>query len=95
LIYLNNSSIADIVCKNMPENEEKWKRKNRVISYFCGIIENEITYKAYKFLVDNNYIIRRRGSWGYDGITFKRPENVDLNFLVEGLNEYVKKHTGF
>jgi hypothetical protein len=95
LIYLNNSSIADIVCKNMPENEEKWKRKNRVMSYFCGIIENEITYKAYKFLVDNNYIIRRRGSWGYDGITFKRPKNVDLNFLVEGLNEYVKKHTGF
>ena len=90
LIYLSNTAISEIVCKDVTD---EWRRKNRVMSYFCGIIENEVTFKAYKYLVDNNFIQRRRCSWGYDGLTFKRWG--DVTEVLNDLNDFVRKNTGF
>ena len=90
LIFLNNSSIKEKVCKNLTE-DELWRQKNRVMSYFCQIIENDITYHAYKYLVKNELIKAKHVDWGYDGITFKNPHTPFINEL----NSYVAKKTGF
>lgn len=103
LVYLNNEAIKDIVCKEIKETDAmiakgedfEWKRKNRVMSYFCGILENEITFKAYKYLVDNHLIQKGFCDWGLDGITFPHPEPyTDFDFHLGEMNEYVRKQTG-
>jgi hypothetical protein len=92
LVYLSNSCIADVICNKITED---WRRKNRVMSYFCGVIENEISFKAYKCLVDKHFIERRRCSWGYDGLTFKRCLGVEMDIVLDGLNKHIAKTTGF
>lgn len=103
LVYLNNEAIKDIVCKDIKETDAmiaegkdfEWKRKNRVMSYFCGILENEITYKAYKYLVANHLIQKGVCDWGLDGITFPHPAPyADFDFHLAEMNEYVRKQTG-
>jgi len=96
LVYLNNDAIAEIVCKDIQGGAElDWKRKNRVMSYFCGIVENEITFKAYKYLVDNHLIQKGFCDWGLDGITFPAPAPyTDFDFHINEMNEYVRKQTG-
>lgn len=94
LIYLSNDDITKIVCVDIQGEQNEWKRKNRVMSYFCGIIENEITFKAYKYLVDKSIIQRRFCDWGLDGITFPYPTCDDLDFVISEMNDYVKKQTG-
>lgn len=96
LVYLNNPGIAEIVCKDIQGGADMdWKRKNRVMSYFCGIIENEITFKAYKYLVDNHLIEKGFCDWGLDGITFPAPAPyADFDFHLNEMNEYVRKQTG-
>lgn len=103
LVYLNNEAIKDIVCRDIKETDAmiakgvdfEWKRKNRVMSYFCGILENEITFKAYKYLVDNHLIQKGFCDWGLDGITFPHPEPyADFDFHLGEMNEYVRKQTG-
>jgi hypothetical protein len=96
LVYLNNTGIRDKVCLYITGGEEEdWKRKNRVMSYFCGIIENEITFKAYKYLLGENIIQKGFVDWGLDGITFPMPEGNVLNNVLIGMNESVRKSTGF
>lgn len=103
LVYLNNEAIKDIVCKDIKETDEmiatgenlEWRRKNRVMSYFCGVLENEITFKAYKYLVDNHLIQKGFCDWGLDGITFPHPAPyADFDFHLAEMNEYVRKQTG-
>lgn len=94
LVYLSNSKIAEIVCKDI-ESGMDWRRKNRVMSYFCGIVENEITFKAYKYLVDNHLIQKGFCDWGLDGITFPFPSPyTDFDFHLNEMNDYVRKQTG-
>lgn len=110
LVYLNNEAIKDIVCKDIDIEEKKlnltpeaiaqgmgleWKRKNRVMSYFCGVLENELTYKAYKYLVANHLIQKGVCDWGLDGITFPHPAPyTDFDFHLAEMNEFVRKQTG-
>ena len=96
LVYLNNEAIKDIVCKDITgDKSEDWRRKNKVMSYFCGIIENEITFKAYKYLVDNHLIQKRFCDWGLDGITFPAPAPyTDFDFHINEMNEFVRKQIG-
>jgi len=103
LVYLNNEAIKDIVCKDIKETQPKiaegkgldWKRKNRVMSYFCGVLENELTYKAYKYLVANHLIQKGVCDWGLDGITFPHPAPyTDFDFHLAEMNEFVRKQTG-
>jgi hypothetical protein len=90
LIYLHNPDIAEKVCT--PELE-LWERKSRVMSYFCGTIENELTFKAYKYTHKNGYAPQRGVSWGYDGYTIP-PLKDDPDYEAK-VNAYVLKKTGF
>lgn len=94
LVYLNNASLCDVVCRDIPNDADHlWRRKNCVMAYFCGILENEISFRAYKWLVSNNIIEKGVIDWGYDGMTFPNP-NVDFDYIAE-MNEHVRLKTGF
>ena len=83
------------VCDDLPNTEENlWKRKNRVMSYFCGIVENEITFQAYKYACANGMCKKRELDWGYDGFTIP-PLDFDEAFHLNAMNEYVREKTGF
>ena len=92
LVYESNQALVDVVCAEIPNTDEnQWKRKNRAMSYFCGIIENEITFQAYKFACSKGVCVKRCISWGYDGFTIQKEIPVDL--LAE-LNAHVCAKTG-
>lgn len=92
LVYESNQALVEVVCAEIPNTDEnQWKRKNRAMSYFCGIIENEITFQAYKFACSKNLCVKRCISWGYDGFTIQKEIPVDL--LAE-LNAHVCAKTG-
>ena len=96
LVYENNESLVAKVCPDLENNETNlWKRKNRTMSYFCGILENEITFQAYKYACDNGMCKKRRVSWGYDGFTIPPPPAYfDEEFHLNAMNEYVREKTG-
>ena len=87
IIYNMNVELMNKVCKD--EELKEHQKKNKVMSYFCQIIENELTYQAYMFLKKRKHI-NNTFVWGYDGITFPYAE-----FDVVELNNFVKEKTGF
>jgi len=87
IIYNKNVELMNKVCKD--DELKEHQKKNKVMSYFCQIIENELTYQAYMFLKKRKHI-NNTFVWGYDGITFPYTE-----FDVEELNNFVKDKTGF
>lgn len=92
LVYESNRILVDVVCSEIPNTEEnQWRRKNRTMSYFCGIIENEITFQAYKFACSKNLCVKRAISWGYDGFTI---QNEIPATLLSELNAHVCAKTG-
>jgi len=96
LVFENNADIAGKVCADIPDTEANlWKRRNRVMSYFCGILENEITFQAYKYACANGMCEKRKISWGYDGFTIPPPPAYfDEVFHLNGLNEWVREKVG-
>ena len=97
-IYNSNKELENIVCDGMSEEKENlWRRKNRVMSYFCGIVENELTYQAYKYAHKNGMCRARQVDWGYDGFTIPpvNEEEIDINYHVRMMNNHVRKQTGF
>ena len=92
LIYINNPNIVDKVKGDLVE---EYKIKTRTMSYFCGIMENEILHIAYKFLVRENVIKERECALEYDGLCFKKPddESLDLNEILFNLNTKIKMET--
>jgi hypothetical protein len=98
LVYSSNKQLAKKICKDIPNTQDcLWKKKSRTMSYFCGIVENEITYQAYKYLQINGHIWDRHVDWGLDGLTMPAfTDNVDtLHETIDNLNEYVRKMTKF
>ena len=92
LVYESNQSLVEVVCAEIPNIEDnQWKRKNRTMSYFCGIIENEITFQAYKFACSKGLCVKRNISWGYDGFTILN--EIPTELLAE-LNAFVCAKTG-
>jgi hypothetical protein len=95
LVYSSNKNIAKRVCKDLSNDpSELWKKKSRTMSYFCGIVENEITFQAYKYLQKNGLIYDRHLDWGLDGLTLPRFEG-DVDEVLDDLNDYVRKQTKF
>ena len=98
-VYDANPKLVERLCKDLPDdsNDPKFsKRRNRVMSYFCGILENEITYHAYKYGCDNSLCSAKRVDWGYDGFTIPPPPPyTDEAFHLNAMNEYVRQKTGF
>ena len=64
--------------------------KKRTMSYWCGIVENHITYQAYKFLEKMQVISPTKCSWGYDGLTFKNNNNFKYDTTIDLLNIHIK-----
>jgi hypothetical protein len=92
LVYDNNQSIQDLVCVN---DTDVWSRKNKVMSYFCGIIENDITYAGYKFCYTNGYAPRGEISWGYDGFTSPPSLKELCDTVVCDMNADIQNKLGF
>lgn len=88
LIWDNNIQLRMHLRK---ENETEYKLKSRMMSYFFGIIENDITYNAYIYLLHQKIIKQNKISWGYDGITFKQ----NKIFNIDELNDFITYKTGF
>jgi len=80
-IYENNPDIVEKVKGDLEEGSDKLKR--RVCSYFYGVIENEILFSLYKFLLDKNLITDCEVSLEYDGFCFKPKEDVDYQAEID------------
>jgi len=95
LVYENNAELSAKVCPDLPDTEANlWKRKNRTMSYFCGVIENEITFQAYKYAHANGMCVKRKLSWGYDGFTIPPPPAYfDEDFHLSAMNDFVREKT--
>ena len=98
-IYEANEELQDIVCVGEGyEDKERdiYKRKNRVMSYYCQVIENELTYVAYKWMTTKDRMAKKNQvDWGYDGLTIPNCNMNDLDVKLNDMNEYIVKHTGF
>ena len=96
IILKNNTKLADKM-RQYYKDETEWKIKNKVMSYFCQAIENEMIHIAYKFLIKKNVIIPRKNvELEYDGLCFKIPENItinELNEIIIELNDKIIKDT--
>lgn len=92
LININNPELIERV-KGDLTNE--YEIKTRVMSYFCGIIENEILHICYKFLIKENVIKERQCALEYDGLCFKRPNESEINIeeILTILNLKIKTET--
>jgi len=93
IIFLNNPNITERI-KGDTTNE--YKLKTKVMSYFCGTIENEIIFICYKFLLKNGVIQDRKNiAPEYDGLCFKKPNLTDekMEELINELNYKIKTDT--
>jgi hypothetical protein len=92
IIYDNNEDILNIVRGNIVD---EYKLKNRVMSYFCGTIENEILFVCYKYLVENKIIDpRKNNALEYDGLCFKPKIELDKHKIIENINKQIISKTG-
>ena len=71
------------------------KMKNKVISYFLQILENECLYHLYEYLIKESIILPKHCSLEKDGICFPPNKKFDNDDLADSVNEYTYKKTGF
>lgn len=77
------------------EEKVEWKRKAKTMSYFCNILENDVTYEAYTHLHKNKIVDRYGVDWAWDGITLPpMPLGSNVDDVLRGLNAKVRKVTG-
>jgi hypothetical protein len=112
-VYDANPALAEKVCKNLEltelsedatADEKKTQaytlkcRKNRVMSYFCGILENHITYTAYSYACNSGLCTPFENTdWGLDGFTIK-PLVQDAQGFQQKMTEmnlHTQRLTGF
>lgn len=93
LVYNSNDAIVNKVKGNLTD---EFEIKNRTMSYFCGIIENEIIHTCYKILLKEKVIMGNDVALEYDGLCFKRPNITEeaLDELLETINKNIKTKTG-
>lgn len=98
LIWDSNVELREKVCKGMPDdsNETFSYCRNKLMSQFCGILENELTFRAYKYRVKNGLLPAKTADWGYDGFTTPPPPlDTDHQYHLDAMNKYVREKTGF
>ena len=96
LIWLNNDDLKDHLNKKHSEYPTKkpHEKKDCLVSFVMGIIENDCLHKAYLYLKKNKLLKHYNlVSLEYDGLCFI-PKIPITNDIIESLNAYVKKHTG-
>lgn len=95
LIYLNNPAIVDKVKGSLDIEKDLHNIKSRVMSYWCGTIENHIIYIIYKFLVKRNAICKNNIVLEYDGVCLKLVcnDNEHMDQLLYDINDLILKET--
>ena len=95
-----NTKLLEIALESRESKDQEFSRydvETTTMSLYCSIIENEILYIAYKFLLFKNVMQPRKGGLEMDGLNVPPPrcgwENVDCEALLVGLNEKVKHDT--
>lgn len=94
LVYESNPALVTKVCGT--GDLELWQKKNRTMSYYCGILENECLKHAYKYGVENGLFKARSIDLCFDGFTAPAPPPyTDMDFHINGMNDYILEKTGF
>jgi hypothetical protein len=91
LVYIYNPELTNRVCD---DDMDEYKKKSRVMSYWCGAIENDIIYRCYKFLKDEGVIEDKKYALEYDGICFKPLKTDGLDYIITKLNNKLISMTG-
>jgi len=89
-IYNSNPDILERV---KGEEKNEYKLKSKVMSYFCGTIENEILHIAYKFLCERGVIKNDIVLLEYDGLCFPNPNINNLSNIIDELNYNIREKT--
>ena len=84
LVYENNPKIVERVAKNLTKDKH-----NRVMSYWCGTIENHIIHICYKFLKLRKVLEDKAFALEYDGICFKPLKKDGLDEILAELNNKI------
>jgi hypothetical protein len=92
LLLLSNPELLQRVSK---ADDTDYKNENRVVSYFCGVIENHALYIAYEYLLKCGVIKSRECGMEYDGLNIP-PYKVEVanDALLEGLNRHIYETMG-
>ena len=73
-----------------------WEKKSRTMSFWCGIVENEILKHSYDYNCKNGLLKERTAGLSMDGFT--QPPFLaaytDEEFHLNGLNDYIREKTG-
>lgn len=94
LVYESNPALVEKVCGT--GELELYRKKNRTMSYFCGILENECLKHAYKYGIENGLFKPRSIDLCFDGFTAPPPPPyTDMDFHINGMNDYILEKTGF
>jgi hypothetical protein len=96
IIYVSNPSIAE---KVKGELTDLYAIKCRVMSYWCGTIENHILFTCYNLLKKREVFENNNVVLEYDGLCFEFKPNLKndrdfINSLLSDINDTIKKDTG-
>ena len=61
----------------------------RLMSYFCQILENDILYKAYKILVGKGCVNPQRCALEYDGLCIPHHQNAVTESVIRDINNKI------
>ena len=86
-IIMQNKELFDYLKKDTDEYHETC---NRVMSYYCGIIENDILHTITTFLTKKKVISNKAVLFEYDGLCFKPNPNIELQPIVIELNNHIQ-----
>jgi len=95
LIYLNNPEIVNKIKGSLDIAKDLYEIKKKVMSYWCGTIENHILYLVYKMLIKRKAISNDNIVLEFDGVCFKLVCN-DSEFmeqLLYDINDMILKET--
>ena len=86
-IVIQNKELFDHLKK---ETDEYHDTCNRVMSYYCGIIENDILHTITTFLIKKKVISCKSVLFEYDGLCFKPNSNIELQPIIYELNSHIQ-----
>ena len=86
LVYKNNPDIRNKLKSDGNEIDE-YKMKCKMMSYFCGIIENHIVYFVRSYLVNSGGIVNNVYLPEFDGLCLPRIDGCNYDLLVGSINK--------
>ena len=93
-IIENNKPMYDQIEK---VQSNTYENNNRLLSYYCQTIENDLLYRAYMYLISprQKFILKKKCSLEFDGLCFPQLASNKLDVHnVNKLNTYIRSSTG-